>query len=172
MKKELYILRDFNINLYQNHTGCKSNTLVSATVSNDVKNYLQFCTMFGITQIIKSPTRITCGSTSLIDHILASLPDKIPHEGVMNVGLLDHQLTYCTRKISGVKTGVVHKKIKFPSLKDYTVDAYKNALKKINFPNYKYFQDVNRAYSDFFQKLMTGMDNVAACKTKRVKGNT
>ena len=156
----------------QNHTGCKNNNLVSATASNDVKSYLQFCTMFGLTQIVKSPTRITCSSTSLIDHILASLPDRISQEGVVNVGLLDHQLTYCTRKISGVKTGVVHKKIKFRSLKDYTVDAYKNALKKINFPNYEYFQDVNWTYSDFFQKLMTGIDNVAACKTKRVKVNT
>ena len=47
LKKELYILGDFNINLYQNqnHTGCKNNTLVSTTVSNDVKNFLQFCTM-------------------------------------------------------------------------------------------------------------------------------
>ena len=41
LKNELYILGDFNINLYQNqnYTGCKNNTLVSATVSNDVKNY-------------------------------------------------------------------------------------------------------------------------------------
>ena len=65
LKKELYILGDFNINLYQNqnHTGCKNNNLVSATASNDVKSYLQFCTMFGLTQIIKSPTRLTCTST-------------------------------------------------------------------------------------------------------------
>ena len=79
LKKELYVHGDFNINLYQdqNHTGCKSNTLVSATVSNDVKNYLQFCTMFGLTQIIKSPIRITCSSTSLINHILASPPERI-----------------------------------------------------------------------------------------------
>ena len=110
MKKELYILRDFNINLYQNHTGCKSNTLVSATVSNDVKNYLQFCTMFGITQIIKSPTRITCGSTSLIDHILASLPDRISQEVVMNLGLSDHQLIYCIRNLVGLKLKVCTKK--------------------------------------------------------------
>ena len=52
------------------------------------------------------------------------------------------------------------------------VGAYKNALRKINFPNYEYFEDVNRAYSDFFQKIMTVIDNVAHCKTKRVKGNT
>ena len=66
----------------------------------------------------------------------------------------------------------MHKKIRFRSLKNYAVDAYINALKKINFPNYEYFEDVNRAYSDFFQKLMTVIDNVAPCKTKRVKGNT
>ena len=43
LKKELYILGDFNINLYQNqnHTGCKNNNLVSATVSNDVINFVQ-----------------------------------------------------------------------------------------------------------------------------------
>ena len=57
----------------------KSNTLVVATVFNDFKNYLQLYTMFGLTQIIKSPTRITCSSTSLlIDQILASLPERIP----------------------------------------------------------------------------------------------
>ena len=60
LKKELCIHGDFNINLYQNqnHTGCKNNNLVSATASNDVKSYLQFCTMFALTQIIKSPTCI------------------------------------------------------------------------------------------------------------------
>ena len=84
----------------------------------------------------------------------------------MNVGLSDHQLIQCTRRISRVKTGGVHKKIKFSSLKNYTVDAYKNALRKINFPNYEYFEDANRAYSDFFQKLMTVIDNVAHCKVK------
>ena len=128
--------------------------------------------MFGLTQIIKSPTRIACSSTSLIDHILASLPDRISQEGVMNVGLSDHQLIYCIRKISRVKTRGVHKIIRFCSRKNYAVDAYKNALKKINFPNYEYFEDVNRAYSDFFQKLMTVIDNIAPCKTKRVRGNT
>ena len=89
MKNKLYILGDFNINFYQNQNQaeCKNNTLVSATVTNDAKNYLQFCTMFGLTQIIKSPTRITCSSTSLIDHILASFLERISQEGVINVGL-------------------------------------------------------------------------------------
>ena len=90
----------------------------------------------------------------------------------MNVGLSDHQLNHCTRKVNRVKTGSVHKKNTLRLLKNCAVDAYNNALKKINFPIYEYFEDVNRAYSDFFQKLMTAIDNVAACKTKPVKGNT
>ena len=92
LKKELYILGDFNINLYQNqnHTGCKNINLVTATASTDVKSYLQLCTIFGLKQIIKSPTQITCSSTLLIDPILASLPDRISQEGAINVGLSDH----------------------------------------------------------------------------------
>ena len=66
----------------------------------------------------------------------------------------------------------MHKKIKFRSLKNYAVDVYENALKKINFPNYEYFEDVDRAYSDFFQKLITVIDYVGPCKTKRFKENT
>ena len=131
LKKKSYILGDLNINLYQNqnHTACKNSTLLSVTVFNDVKNYLRFCIMFGLTQITKSATRTTCSSTSLIDNILESLPDRISQEGVMNVGLSEHQLIYFTRKISRVKTGGVHKKIKFHSLKNYAVNASKNALR-------------------------------------------
>ena len=51
LKKELYILSHFSIKMCQNqnHTGGKSNSLVPATVSNDVNNCLQFSTMFGLT---------------------------------------------------------------------------------------------------------------------------
>ena len=83
---------------------------MSATASNDVKSYLQFCTMFGLTQIVKSPTRITCSSTSLIDHALASLPDRISQEGVMNVGLSDHQLIIALVKLVEFKLEVYTKK--------------------------------------------------------------
>ena len=71
------------------------------------------------------------------------------------------------------KTMTTHKFMKFrSSFKNYAVDAYKNALRKINFPNFEYSKDVNRMYSDFFQKLMAFIKNGAPCKTKRVKEDT
>ena len=58
------------------------------------------------------------------------------------------------------------------SFKKYTVDAYKDAPKKVNFPNYELFNDVNEAYSNFFQKIRIVLDSIAPFKTKRVKANT
>ena len=47
---------------------------------------------------------------------------------------------------SFIALGKLLKFLLFCSLKSYTVDAYKSALRKIDFPNYEYFEDVNRAY--------------------------
>ena len=128
--------------------------------------------MFGLKQIIKSPTRITCKNTSLIDHNLASIPSRVSQHGVINVSVSGHQLIYCTRKINKIKTGSAHKHITFISFKKYTVDTYKDALKKVNFPNYELFNDVNEVYSNFFQKIRIVADSFAPFKTKRVKANT
>ena len=77
--KETYIIGYFNINLYHNgeYIICKNNNLVLRSVSNDARNYHQFCRMLGLKQIIKSPTCITCRNTSLIDSILVSIPSRI-----------------------------------------------------------------------------------------------
>ena len=48
----------------------------------------------------------------------------------------------------------------------------KRPPKQVDFPNYESFGDVNEAYSNFFQKLMTVIDKIAPYKSKQVKGNT
>ena len=88
------------------------------------------------------------------------------------MGLSDHQLIYCTRKFSRNKVGTV-KQITFCSLKKLiTAEAYKEALGKVCFPDYENFSDVNKAYENFIQKLMSVIDKLAPFKTKRVKGNS
>ena len=173
-KKEIYILGDFNINMYHNNRYIvrDGNTISSKFLSHDIKNYHQFCTMHGLKQLIQSPTRVTCSTSTLIDHILTSAPSRVSQKGVINVGVSDHQLIFCTRKISRIKTGGDHKYLNFRSLKNYTADYYKETLKQVDFPNYENFGDVNEAYSNFFQKLMTVIDKIAPYKNKQVKGNT
>ena len=46
------------------------------------------------------------------------------------------------------------------------------ARKQLNFPNYETFDDVNEAYSNFFQKIMTVTDKIGPYRNKWVKRNT
>ena len=82
--------------------------------------------------------------------------------------LSDHQLIYCTRKISRIKRGS-HKQIQFRSFKHYTVNLFEQELLKLNFPNYQNYNEINEAYNDFIQKIMSVIDKVAPIKERRVK---
>ena len=108
---ETYILGDLNIYLWQNghYVFQKHNLLSCNSVANDVKNYFDFCKMFGLKQLIESPTRITCSIPFIMDHILASFLDRVTQRGILNFALSDHQLIYCTRKITRKKEVIISK---------------------------------------------------------------
>ena len=114
-------------------------------------------------QLIKVPTRTTTSSSTIIDHILASYLERVAQCGVIEVSLSDHQLIYCTRKISRIKRGS-HKQMQFRSFKHYTVNLFEQELSKLNFPNYQNYNEINEAYNDFIQKFMSVIDRVAPIK--------
>ena len=58
-------------------------------------------------------------TSSLLDHILTNASWKISQKGVIDVGLSDHQLIYCTRKILRTKANK-HNEVWVRSLKKYT----------------------------------------------------
>ena len=122
-------------------------------------------------QLIKSPTRVTCTTSSLIDHILTTFPERVSQQGIIDVGLSDHQLIYCTRKFSRTKLGT-HKQITFRLLKNYTAEAYKETLGKVCFPDYESFSGLNKVSENVIQKLISVIDKLAPFKTKGVKGNS
>ena len=167
-KKEIYILDNFNINIYHNNRYiiCDDNMISSKFLSQDVKNDHQFFMMHGLKQLIQSLTRATCSTSTFIDYILTNAPSRVFQKGVINVDISDHQLILYTRKISRIRTGGAHKYLNFHSLKNYTIDYYQEALQQVDFPNYESFGDVNEVYSNFFQKLMTVIDKIAPYKSR------
>ena len=169
----MYILDDFNINLYLNDSYIfqKNNLLQSQSILSDIKKYYEFCTMFGLKQLVEVPTRVTCSSSTIIDHILASFPNRVSVQVVIDPGLSDHQIIYCTRKISRIKRGT-HKQIRSRSLKNYSADIYEEAPSSEAFSNYHNFENINDAYSNFIQKAMGVIDLVAPIKSRRIKQNS
>ena len=65
-----------------------------------------------------------------------------------------------------------HKQIRYRSLKNYSADIYEEAIVRVDFPNYRNFENINDAYSNFIQKLMRVIDLVAPIKSRRIKQNS
>ena len=170
-KSKVYFLGDFNMNLLQNNKFVlKENQPLDSKNLNStlLPKYKELCQTFSLKEIIQEPTRVTSSTSSLLDHILTNSGWKVSQKGVIDVGLSDHQLIYCTRKIVRAKTNV-HNQIRVRSLKNYTQEILLEELRKINFPDYSIFSNVNIAYKGFVEKILRVVNKIAPFKVLRVK---
>ena len=108
------------------------------------KKYHQFCNMHGLRQPIQFLTGIT----------FSKFLQRDSQKGVINIGLSDHHLVFCTTKFSKFKRTGVHKYINFHSLKHHRANDHTKCLRLIVFPSYGILDDVNAEHSDFFQKIL------------------
>ena len=159
--QEVYILGDLNLNLI----------FEGRRIPNGIKRYREFCALHGLKQIIDSPTRVTKTSSTILDHIITNSKDKISQFGVIDVGLSDHQLIYCTRKTVKPKTNT-KTRIKYRSLKHYKTEVFLEKLKHIEFPDYSTYNNINEAYADLIQKVNSVIDELAPEKEMYIKNNT
>ena len=160
-KPKVFILGDLNIDLTGNRV----------KNSNGIKRYKEFCSLHGLEQLIQEPTRITEKSETLLDHIISNSAQKVSQHGVLNLGLSDQHMIYCTRKSTKAKS-FDHKHIKIRSMKNYNKDLFLKKLKLIKFPKYFDFIDINAAYSHFIQLIVSVIDEIAPLKEIRVRNNT
>ena len=65
----------------------------------------------------------------------------------------------------------MHNQIQVQSLKNYTLELLKEEL-KINFPDYNIFSNVNMAYLDLVEKILSVVNKIAPFRDLRIKSNT
>ena len=127
------------------------------------------CFPNSIEQIITKPTNVTDQSATLIDHILMNSPDKVNESVVIDLGLSDHDLIYCTRKISLPKSHKVNE-IFVRSAKRYSAEKFLEILREIVFQNYLTYTCVNDAYSDFTYRFVEAINFIAPSKKDQSEG--
>ena len=153
---EIYLLGDFNINLLQignyilNRKGLAA---CQGPVHTLINKYQEFCQVFSLKQLITYPTRVTCNTSSLIDHILTNSIEKIYQTCITDCGTSDHLLIFCTRKVKRAKFNK-HNNVFLRSLKHYKVNVFVEELQKVKFSNYERFSCIDVAYTNFLNKLM------------------
>ena len=161
-KTKVYFLGDFIINLlvYDKFV-LKENLSFGVRNLNSplMSKYKELCQTLSLKEIIQEPTLITNAGW------------KISQKGVIDVGLLDHQLIYCTHKNLRTKVNM-HNQIRVWSFKKYTSELLIKKLKKINFLNYNIFSNVNIAYLDLVEKILSMVNKITPFKDLRIKNNT
>ena len=66
----------------------------------------------------------------------------------------------------------MHNQIQVRPLRKYTPELLIKELKKINFPKYNIFSNVNIAYLDLVEKTLSVVDKIAPFEDLRIKNNT
>lgn len=155
---EIIILGDMNICLHKK-------------IGHMYKKYVNILKMYGMEQMISEVTRETRTSIAILDHILCSKTEKISQHGVMPLGISDHYMTYCTRKV--VKECINnHNSIKIRSMKKYTAQAFNEKLESENWSYVYEAKTIDEAWNKFRDILIKVIDKVAPLKEIRIKQRT
>ena len=99
--KESNYLGDFNISMYQNNKDivCDDTPFFSKFLFTSINQYQHSCTMHILKHLIKSLALVTCSSSSLIDHIVASFPSRVSRKVSLTQGYLIINLFSVQKKI-------------------------------------------------------------------------
>ena len=87
--------------------------------------------MFGMTQIINTSIRITSTTSTILDLILISDTAKISQCGVLDLGLGNHQVIYCTRKCKKIPISR-HNGVTVRSLRNYSQEIFEEKLHEVD----------------------------------------
>jgi len=158
--KETIILGDFNCD-HLNETSNDGNTVLLKVLN----------TIYGFEQLINEPTRTTQTSSTLIDLVLTNHPEKITKSGVVQLGISDHDLIYCVRKINrNLKHG--HKEINYRNFKSFDIEIFKECLRQAPWDQFYSCNDANKAWELWKNNFIDALNRHAPIKKKRIKKNS
>ena len=131
---DTYILGDFNFCWLKNNSN-----------RNIMKNFTQLLDFYNFKQLIDRATRVTDTSSTLLDHIYTNNKDIVSQSGVIETGISDHFMVYCTRKITRGYIGK-HNSVKVRSMKHYDKDLFREKLQSIEWLTVLESMNINEAW--------------------------
>ena len=135
------------------------------------KAYKQVISIFDLVQIIDQPTMITETSRTVLDHIITNRKENISQYGVIPVGLSDHMLIYCTRRMSRGHFKNRHS-TKIRSLKNYSPEKCHNHLCEADWKPCFSSTCVDSSWKSFQSIFLSVLNEIAPIKEIGLKQRT
>ena len=153
--KELYLLGDINCNLLP-----EANTYDSSHLTS-------IFDIFGLSQLITEPTRVTPVSKTLIDLCITNSPEKVTNSGVIHLGISDHSLVFLTRKTHYHRNGP--RVIETRQFKHFNRGKFLSDLNQLPWANVDLYSDPNDMWREWKEMFLGCVDKHAPLKLKRIR---
>ena len=149
-KQETFLLGGFNTDV-----ACSNSTPL-------LTKYDNFKRLFSLRQLIVEPTQILSSKT------LASDVDKISQSDVINIGLSDHNLILCTRKVA--KKHISSRGVtQIRCITLYSAVTFCLELDKVDLFKVIICENVNNAWCIFKSLFLDVLDKIAPVNQDRLK---
>ena len=141
-----------------------AHVVILGDVNIDVKNeksplckkYDSYVQSLGLTQLIRSPTRVTLGQSTIIDHILTN-NDHMYHTGnCIDLGISDHHLIFTNRKKAKIPKTFSY--IKCRTYRHFCPIQFQEYIDNINWTSLYQSTDVNAAAKIYTALLLAAID--------------
>ena len=141
------------------------------TGASSVQNPLHYIeSLYGMTQLVNSHTRVTERSASIIDVILSTHPALHHYTEVFNCTLSDHYLIYTSLDVSKCLIKNSHKEIRFRCYKNFDVNLYfYDIANSVVLNNIYRISNVNEAWNSWKTEYLRICDKHAPIRVCRLK---
>lgn len=154
-KNDVILMGDFNIDDFKPHPSWQ-------------------CTLsvHGLVQLVKSPTRVTATSSTLIDHIYTNNPTAVFDVCVPTESISDHYPVMCSFNLTIPKIKKQdHTTIDYRSFKSFDKKLFQQDLENISFDEVIQATNPDIALKIFYDIFLSILNAHAPLKRKRVKQN-
>lgn len=141
---EVTLMGDFNMDILD----YTPTSLVALSAAHD------------LTQLIQEPTRVTLNTSTLIDHLYTSNEENIIGQGVVPLGLSDHYMIFCTRKV-GNQTVRPSQRRSTRDWSRFDLEAYQKSLARVPWYQINKLDDPSHMVDMFYQQLSRVVDTHA-----------
>lgn len=151
---DITIMGDFNIDLSVDNSHSKS--------------WLDLTENFQLKQMINEHTRVTANSSSLIDHIFTSNPNKVRRVKVPKISLSDHfPICIVLKDRFGLKH--CHRSINYRPFSTLDQQQFLDDLSQCPWDSVNDQEDVDQSLETWYNLLQSVVDKHLPLKSKRVK---
>ena len=131
----------------------------------------QLETMYGMTQLVCEPTRVTVNTATLLDVIFSTNYHSHSVTGVYKIGLSDHYMVYKIYLMTTVTQIRPEKVIRFRNYRNFSIESFRNDILSS-----EYVRDIDwtsdmlqTKWDEFKNAFLTLSDKHAPMQTRKIK---